>query len=254
MAELDGRVALVTGASRGIGAAVARRLAAEGAKVVLSARSEAPLRALADELGGVSVPMDVADPAGIEAALAQVDSEVGRVDVFVPNAGISASAPYQRTTDEMWERMMNINAMAVMRQCRRLVPPMVEAGWGRVIIVASNAGLTGYAYTSAYCASKHAVLGYMRGIALEIARTAVTINAVCPGWVDTPMLEQALDNIVKATGKSQDEARKTLAKMSPQRRFVVPEEVAEQVAMLCHEHSRSVHGQALALDGGQVMR
>ncbi len=254
MAELDGRVALVTGASRGIGAAVSRRLAAAGAKVVVCARSEGPLSELASELGGVAIPMDVADAAAIEKGLDRVEAEVGRVDIFVPNAGISASAPYQRTTDEMWDRMMTINAMAVMRQCRRLVPPMVEAGFGRVVIVASNAGLTGYAYTSAYCASKHAVLGYMRGVALELARTAVTINAVCPGWVDTPMLDQALDNIVASTGKTKEDARKTLAKMSPQRRFVVPEEVAEQVLMLCHEHSRSVHGQALALDGGQVMR
>jgi len=254
MAELDGRVALVTGASRGIGAAVARRLAAAGAKVVLCARSEGPLATLAEELEGVAVPMDVADPAAIERALDRVASAVGRIDVFVPNAGVSASAPYQRTTDEMWDRMMTINATAVMRQCRRLVPPMVDAGWGRVVIVASNAGLTGYAYTSAYCASKHAVLGYMRGMALELARTPITINAVCPGWVDTPMLEQTLDNIVATTGKSAEEARKTLTRMSPQRRFVAPEEVAEQVLMLCHQHSRSVHGQALALDGGQVMR
>ncbi|MEM1031439.1 MAG: SDR family NAD(P)-dependent oxidoreductase [Myxococcota bacterium] len=254
MAELEGRVALVTGASRGIGAAIARRLAAEGARVVVSARNEAALRAIAADVDGVPVPMDVADPASTGAALDRIAAEVGRVDILVPNAGISSSAPYARTTDDAWERMMTVNATAVMRQCRRLIPAMVDAGWGRVVIVASNAGLMGYAYTSAYCASKHAVLGYMRAVALEIATSPVTINAICPGWVDTPMLAQAVDNIVAATGKSREDARSALARMSPQRRFVAPEEVAAWVFASCRADARSLHGQAIALDGGQVMR
>lgn len=245
--------ALVTGASRGIGRAIAERLARDGARVVVSARSTEQLASLVEALPGSghrAVPMDVGDAASIAKGLA----EIGSVDVLVANAGIAASAPYHRTDDAMWDEALRVNATGVFRLCRALVPAMVKARRGRVIIVASNAGLTGYAYTSAYCASKHAVIGMMRSIALEIAESGVTINAVCPGWVDTDMATRAIDRIAAKTGKPASEARATLEAMSPQRRMVQADEVASLVAFLCSDEARGIHGQALALDGGQVMK
>ena len=246
----------MTGASRGIGAAIARHLAAEGAHVVLASRSRPQLEAVRDSLEGdghAIVEMDLASAGHTQEAIGAV-KQLGSIDILVANAGIAASAPYHRTDDEMFERMMTINATSVARLCRAFVPGMVDDGWGRVVIVASNAGLTGYAYSSAYCASKHAVLGYMRAVALEIARTPVTMNAVCPGWVDTDMAREAVDRIAEKTGKSATEAQKALEKMSPQGRWVAPQEVAACVAMLCSDEAKSIHGQALAIDGGQVMR
>jgi NAD(P)-dependent dehydrogenase (short-subunit alcohol dehydrogenase family) len=245
---------LITGASRGIGRSIAERLAADGMRVVLCARSADALTALAASLSGSdhrAVPMDVGDPVSIEAALAAIG---GHIDVLINNAGIAESKPYTRTDDDMWERMMRVNALGPMRLCRALMPAMVEAGWGRVVIVASNAGLTGYGYSSAYCASKHAVLGYMRAVALEVASTPVTINAVCPGWVDTDMANDAVARIAGKTGKSAAQARAALEKMSPQNRWVTPEEVAGVVSMLCTEQAASILGQSIAIDGGQVMR
>lgn len=251
---LEGRVALVTGASRGIGRSIATRLAAEGARVVCCARSEEAIAELAREIDGVAVPMDVADPASIDVALERVGYEVGHVDLLVPNAGVAESAPYDRTDGAMWDRMMAVNCTSVVRLVQRLVPGMIARGRGRVVIVASNAGLMGYAYTSAYCASKHAVLGFMRAVALEIAKSSVTINAVCPGWVDTKMAAEAVERIAKTTGRSEDQARGALERMSPQGRLVDPEEVAALVATLCGDGSASIHGQAIAIDGGQTMR
>lgn len=251
---LEGRVALVTGASRGIGRSIATRLAAEGARVVCCARSEEAIAELAREIDGVAVPMDVADPASIEVALERIGYEVGHVDLLVPNAGVAESAPYDRTDGATWDRMMAVNCTSVVRLVQRLVPGMIARGRGRVVIVASNAGLMGYAYTSAYCASKHAVLGFMRAVALEIAKSPVTINAVCPGWVDTKMAAEAVARIAKTTGRSEDQARGALERMSPQGRLVDPEEVAAFVATLCGDGSASIHGQAIAIDGGQTMR
>jgi NAD(P)-dependent dehydrogenase (short-subunit alcohol dehydrogenase family) len=218
--------------------------------VWLAARGEDALRAAAASLGGRYVVMDAGDPASIDAGIAAV----GSADILVPCAGVAASEPYHRTDDELWERMLRVNATGVFRLCRALVPKMVAAGWGRVVVVASNAGLTGYAYTSAYCASKHAVIGMMRAIALEIAKSPVTINAVCPGWTETKMAEDAIARIARKTGRGLAEARRSLESMSPQARMVTPVEVAHAVATLCRDEARGIHGQALAIDGGQVMR
>ncbi len=250
---LAGKRALVTGASRGIGLAVCRHLAAAGASVLASARTEAALLALVAELPGVghrALTMDLGDAASIEAAL----SLVGDVDILISNAGIAESKPYDRTDDALFLRLFEVNALATARLARVLMPKMVARGFGRVVVVASNAGLSGYSYSSAYCASKHAVVGWMRAVAHEVARTPVTVNAVCPGWVDTDMAGDAVSRIVGKTGRSEADARATLAAMSPQNRMVTAEEVAFLVGSLCHEHARSIHGQALAMDGGQLMR
>jgi NAD(P)-dependent dehydrogenase (short-subunit alcohol dehydrogenase family) len=175
------------------------------------------------------------------------------VDVLVNNAGGAESAPLERTTDDLWDRLMALNAGGAFSLCRALIPPMIAKGWGRVVNVASNAGLTGYAYSAAYCAAKHAVVGMTRAIAVEVARAPVTVNAVCPGWVNTRLVEESIDRITKKTGRSAEEARRSLEAMSPQKRMVEPDEVAHVVAMLCAEGARSIHGQAIAIDGGQVM-
>jgi len=252
-----GRCGLVTGASRGIGRAVAERLAAEGARVVVAARSERAIAQLVESLPGaghLAVTMDVGEPSSVADGLAEIERKVGHLDLLIANAGIADSDPFDRVTDETFQRLMNVNLLGVVRLARTLIGPMIDRDWGRIVVVASNAGLTAYPYASAYCASKHAVIGWMRAVASEIARSGVTINAVCPGWVDTQMADEAVARIAEKTGKSLQQARAGLESMSPQQRMVQPREVAHLVATLCAEHARGIHGQALPIDGGQVLR
>jgi len=251
--SLHGKTALITGGGRGIGRAIAERLAALGAKVVVSGRTEPELNAVAAATGGLAVQMDVADRASIEASLLALRERAGRVDILVNNAGAAESAPFDRTSDALWDRMIAVNVTSAFTLCRALIPEMVKAGFGRVINIASTAGVTGFVYTTAYCASKHALVGMTRAIALEVARANVTVNAVCPGWVETKLLEETVARISRKTGRGEDEARKALAGMSPQQRLVQPDEVAHLVAMLCADEAKSIHGQAMLIDGGQVM-
>ena len=248
------RVALVTGGGKGIGEAIARKLASNGAKVAVVGRDAEALARVASEIGGLAVVADVTDVSSMDNAIARAERELGPIAIVVANAGISASLPLAATDDATWERIMAVNATAPFRLARALVPKMVEAGWGRMIFVASNAGLSGYAYTSAYCASKHAVVGLMRALAVEIARTNVTANAVCPGFVDTEMATRAATNIAAKTKRSADDARRLLEELSPQRRLMTVAEVAHVVALLAHDDARGVHGQAIAIDGAQTMR
>jgi NAD(P)-dependent dehydrogenase (short-subunit alcohol dehydrogenase family) len=248
---LDGRVALVTGGGRGIGAAIARRLSREGARVVVLDRERTQVAA---EIGALDVDCDLTDVASIEAALARVKRDAGDVSILVQNAGIGESAPFAHTTDEMWNRALGLNVTAAFRVSRALVPAMVAAKWGRIVNVASIAGLIGQAYVTAYCASKHALVGLTRAMAVELAKTGVTVNAVCPGFVDTEMTEKTIANIVAKTKRSPEEARKSLEDMNPQRRLISPEEVADAVAMLCSEGARGINGQAIPIDGGQVTK
>jgi 3-hydroxybutyrate dehydrogenase len=248
------RVALVTGGGKGIGEGIARRLAADGVKVAVLGRDTDAIARVAKEIGGLAIEADVTDAAAMARAVARVEKELGSIAIAVANAGISASLPLAATDDATWERIMAVNATAPFRLARALVPKMVAAGWGRMIFVASNAGLSGYAYTSAYCASKHAVVGFMRAIAVEIARSNVTANAVCPGFVDTEMATRAATNIAAKTKRSPDDARRALEELSPQRRMMTVAEVAHVVAMLAHDDAQGVHGQAIAIDGAQTMR
>lgn len=250
---LAGKTALITGGGRGIGRALATHLTALGARVVVAGRTVSELEETAHAVGGLALPMDAASRASVQAALVDLAARAGRIDILVNNAGVAESAPFDRTTDAMWDGMMAVNAGSAFALCRALIPPMIAAGWGRVINIASNAGLTGYAYSSAYCASKHAMIGMTRAIALEIARSNVTINSVCPGWVNTKMADEAVQRIADKTGRGAEQARRGLEGMSPQRRMVEPEEVAHVVAMLCSDEARSIHGQSIPVDGGQVM-
>jgi NAD(P)-dependent dehydrogenase (short-subunit alcohol dehydrogenase family) len=249
---MTGQVALVTGASKGIGQAVAHRLSVAGYRVALLARDKAALEDVAAALPGETlvVPTDVTDPAALDAAFGAVEDAWRRVDVLVVNAGAGASSPLVDTPDEEWLRMLDLNLTAPFRCLRRALPGMVDNGWGRVVVVASVAAKRGETRIAAYTASKHGVLGLVRSAASEHASTGVTVNAVCPGYVDTPMTDDSVANIAARTGKSLEEARELLARRQPIRRLVSSDEVAQAV-MLCVENG-AINGQGLNVDGGAV--
>jgi NAD(P)-dependent dehydrogenase (short-subunit alcohol dehydrogenase family) len=242
-----GRIALVTGASKGIGAGCALALSKAGRRVALVSRDEVALRAVADSLPGESlvVPADMLD-----AAFARVEEEWGPVEILVVNAGASMSAPLVKTSDEDWQRMLDLNLTAPFRCLRRALPAMTGAGFGRVVVIASVAGKVGSARIAAYTASKHGVLGLVRTASSEVARSGVTVNAVCPGYVDTPMTDTSVANIASGTGRSEGDARRIHENMQPIGRLVTVEEVAAAV-MLCIDNG-AINGQGLNVDGGAV--
>ena len=247
---LHGKRALVTGGGRGIGAAVARELAAAGAHVLVCGRTPRHLEAIAAEIAGEAIACDLTDRAATDAML----GTLGMIDVLVNNAGAAESAPLEATSDAMWDRIVELDATSPFRVTRALVPAMIKAGWGRVVNIASNAGVSGYAYTAAYCAAKHAMVGWTRALAIDLARTGVTINALCPGWVETDMAHEAVARIVAKTGRSEADAKKALESMSPQRRMIQPAEVAHAAVMLCANGARGIHGQTLVIDGGAILK
>jgi NAD(P)-dependent dehydrogenase (short-subunit alcohol dehydrogenase family) len=245
-------IALVTGASKGIGAACALALSRAGHRVVLVSRDKAALQDLADTLPGEAlvVPADMLDPAAVEGAFARVEGAWGPVEILVVNAGASMSAPLVRTSDEDWQRMLDLNLTAPFRCLRRALPAMTSAGFGRVVVIASIAGKAGSARIAAYTASKHGVLGLVRTAAAEVARSGVTVNAVCPGYVDTPMTDESVANIAAGTGRSEEDARAILAGLQPIGRLVTVDEVAATV-MLCVDNA-AINGQGINVDGGSV--
>lgn len=251
METLQGKHAVVTGASRGIGLAIARTLRAHGARVTLMARAADALEAAAAELGGDTAwqTVDVTDADSVAAAFARA----GAVDILVNNAGQAASAPFGRTDAALWQRMLDVNLTGAYQCIQAALPGMLDAGWGRVVNVASTAGLTGYRYVAAYCAAKHGLVGLTRALALEVASRGVTVNAVCPGFTDTDLVADAVANIMRKTGRTEDQARAELAAANPQGRLVQPEEVAHAVAWLCMPGAAAMNGQAIAVAGGEVM-
>jgi len=249
------RQVAVTGANRGIGRAIASRFLREGWEVWGLVRAPQSLK-LESTGNGILHPVafDAADERSVLEAAARLSREAPALKVLVNNAGISLSAPLAKTASADLARMMAINFTAPFLLCQQLMPAMAKAGGGRVVNIASTAALKGFRYTSGYCASKHALLGMTRALALEFAAKNVTVNAVCPGWTDTDMLSASVDNIVKASGRKTDEAREALQKMNPQGRFVTPDEVADVVWFLAAaEGARAVTGAAYLVDGGETL-
>jgi NAD(P)-dependent dehydrogenase (short-subunit alcohol dehydrogenase family) len=255
MGALAGRHALITGGSRGIGAAIAAALSGAGAAVTLAGRDADRLAQQVRALGERSqaVVMDVSDPAAVSGGFEQAQNGFGPVQILINNAGVARSAPFHQTDGALWQAMLAVNLTGTYLCCRAALPGMLEAGFGRVVNIASTAGLTGYAYVTAYCAAKHGVIGLTRALAVETARTTVTVNAVCPGYTDTDMVQRAVANIVAKTGKSEGEARAALTARNPQQRLIRPEEVASAVLWLCLPGSEAVTGQSISVSGGEVM-
>lgn len=251
--NLAGRHALVSGGGRGIGAAIARELDALGAGVTLLGRSLPALEEVAATLTrGFAVCADVTDAAAVAAALAAGRERHGPVSILVNNAGVAESAPLLKTDTAMWRTAFAVNVEGAFNLCRLALPDMLAEDWGRIINVASTAGLRGYPYVAAYCASKHALIGLTRALAMEYVRHPITVNAICPGYVETEMLHRSIDNIVAKTGSSEADAAERLRSVNPQQRFIQPGEIAATVRWLCLPGSESVTGQSVALAGGEI--
>jgi NAD(P)-dependent dehydrogenase (short-subunit alcohol dehydrogenase family) len=259
---LHGRHALITGAGSGIGAAVALALAQQGCRLTLAGRSQEKLQRQAEALR-MQVPnttmvlagLDVTDPQVVQAAVQQAQAQLGAVNILVNNAGQAHSQPFVRTDAALWQQMLDVNLSGTFHVTQAVLAGMQDAAAsgtpGRIVNIASTAGLMGYAYVSAYVAAKHGVVGLTRALALEMARKNITVNALCPGYTDTEIVQDAVRNIVAKTGQTEAQARQSLAARNPQQRLVQPLEVAHSVVWLCAPGSEAINGQAIAIDGGE---
>lgn len=252
--SLQGQHILVTGAGRGIGAGIAAALTKAGARVTGLGRTEQHLEALVargDAEGFVTA--DVTSPEAVKAACENAVRARGPIEGLVANAGGAESAPFRRSDAALFRRMIDLNLMGVVNAAHAVLPGMMERRSGRIVAVASTAGLRGYSYVSAYVASKHAVIGLVRSLALETATSGITVNAVCPGFAETDMTEESIARIMEKTGRTRDDARAELAKHNPQGRLITPQEVGDAVVWLCGSGASSITGQAIAVAGGEVM-
>jgi len=251
--------AIVTGGGRGIGAAIAEALARMGASVSLIGRSADVLRSTADRIGkehGVRVATasaDVADEEAVRKAMVTVTGALGTPTILVNNAGVAVSAPFLKSDAAFWRKVLDVDLMGAVYCTQSVLPAMVESKWGRIINIASTAGVAGSAYITTYCAAKHAMIGLTRALAMETARAGVTVNAICPGYTDTDMTAQSIANITKKTGRSREEAIASLVAHNPQGRLIQPAEVADAVIWLCGDSAASVTGQSIVIAGGEIM-
>ena len=247
---LNDKLALITGGGRGIGRAIALLFAQHGARIAVAARTLEQVEAVAQEIGprAIALTCDISNVESVSELFADL-----KPDILVNNAGVAESAAFVNTSDELWHRHLAINLTGTFYCTRAALPAMLERGWGRVINIASIAAKTGAPYIAAYAASKHGVLGLTRSVAMEVATSGVTVNAICPGYVDTEMVERGVERITKRTGRSAEEARDMLKRMSPQNRLVTVEEVASLTLLLASEDGRGINGQGINIDGGTVL-
>ena len=257
---MEGGVAIVTGGGRGIGRAIACEFAREGARVMVAARTGTEVQQVAEEIQdgcgaeAAHAVCDVSDAESVARVFVEASERFGRgVDILVNNAGMAESATLVKTDDALWQRLLSVNLSGTFYCMRAALPSMLERGWGRIINIASIAGKTGAPYIAAYSASKHGVLGLTRSVALEVATRGITVNAICPGYVETDMTKRALENIQSKTGKTVAEALEVLKRMSPQQRLIEPEEVAALALLLASEEGEGINGQAINVDGGSVL-
>jgi 3-hydroxybutyrate dehydrogenase len=244
--------AIVTGASRGIGREIASRLARAGAIVTVLGRDKAALNdVIAAGAAQFSVIADVCDSAAVNAAMSEAAARQP-IDILIANAGAAQSAPFAKSDDALFARMMDVNFMGVVHSIRAVLPSIRARPYGRIVAISSTAGLKGYPYVSAYSAAKHAVIGLVRSLALELAATRVTVNAVCPGFTDTDLVADSIDAIMKKTGRDRTQAIAELTKYNPQGRLISPAEVADTVLWLCGEGAAAMTGQAIAVAGGEI--
>jgi NAD(P)-dependent dehydrogenase (short-subunit alcohol dehydrogenase family) len=251
--------AVVTGGGRGIGAAIAEALARQGASVSLIGRNAEALQVMANRITkdygvkAATASADVADETAVQKAICKVRDELGAPTILVNNAGVAVSAPFLKSNAAFWRNVLGIDLMGSVFCTQAVLPAMLESKWGRIINIASTAGVTGYAYVTTYCAAKHGMIGLTRALAIETARTGVTVNAVCPGYTDTEMTSQTITNIIEKTGRSREEALASLVAYNPQRRLIQPSEVADTVVWLCGDDAASVTGQSIAIAGGEIL-
>lgn len=255
---LSGRRAIVTGAGRGIGRSIALALAQAGADVAVTARTQSEIEQLAAEIRAMgrqslAVPCDVTDSEQVKHMASTVIDGLGGVDILVNNAGNAGSHKFLNHPDELWHRMLSINLTSVYYVTRAFVPRLIEQRWGRIITIASMASRVGGSYIAAYTAAKHGVLGLTRALAVELLPYNITVNAICPGYVNTPMTDASVSNIAARTGMSEAQAREALEKSSPQKRLFEPEEIAAVAVFLAQEINKGITGQAINIDGGGVM-
>jgi NAD(P)-dependent dehydrogenase (short-subunit alcohol dehydrogenase family) len=244
MEALITRHAFITGGGSGVGLAIAKAFVAKNVDVTIAGRDVSRLEAT----GLNFVQMDVTNEDSITSGI----KKAGHIDIFVANAGAAVTAPALKTSRDLWDQMIAVNLTSTFLCARAAIPAMADQGWGRFIAIASTAALKGYPYTGAYAAAKHGVLGWIRTLALELALTGVTANAVCPGFTDTPLIDRALDKIAKTTNRSREEALAEFVKANPMRRLVATSEVANTVLWLASEEAASINGQAIAIDGGET--
>jgi NAD(P)-dependent dehydrogenase (short-subunit alcohol dehydrogenase family) len=252
---MNNKIALITGGGRGIGRAIALAFAREGLCIAVAARTAEQVQQVANEIGNGAIALvcDVADPASVTRMFSDLRERLGDADILVNNAGIAESATIVNTSDELWQRHLAVNLSGTFYCTRAALPAMLQKGWGRVINVASIAGKTGAPYIAAYSASKHGVMGLTRSIALEVAASGITVNAICPGYVDTDMVSRGVERITSRTGRTAEEAIDTLKRMSPQNRLATPEEVAAIAVLLASDEGRGINGQGINIDGGSVL-
>lgn len=251
--SLEGKVALVTGGGSGVGAAIALALAGEGARVVIAGRRIEALNEIAAQSKQIiPIAVDVTDEQSFRLLFERIGSETGSLDIAIANAGSAMSTPFHKLDLRTWQSQIDLNLTGVFLTFQHALAAMMTKSDGRLIAIASTAGLKGYPYVAAYAAAKHGVIGLVQSVALELAKTGVTVNAVCPGFTETPMLERSIETIMQKTGKSHEEAVAALVASNPQKRLIQPQEIAQTVLWLCGPNSGSITGQAISISGGEV--